>query len=109
MLELRRRRVVVHVTVGTIVHRLRRWVPISVPLSIWVSSGELMRLMLIWWGRVVILLIWSVRLSKWRRRLTWMTIEPFSRWRELVEMRLCHSIWSIHLRSGMLLGWLRNM
>jgi hypothetical protein len=38
-----------------------------------------------------------------------MTIEPFSRWRELVEMWLCHSIWSIHLRSGVLLWWLGYM
>jgi hypothetical protein len=108
MLELRRR-VVVHVAVGTIVHRLRRWVCISMPLSVWVTSGELMRLMLIRWRRVVVLLIRYVRLSKWRRRLTWMTIEPFSRWRELVEMRLCHSIWSVHLRSRVLLWWLRDM
>jgi hypothetical protein len=108
VLELRRR-VVVHVAVGTIVHRLRRWVSISMSLSVWVSSGELMRLMLIWWRWVVILLIRSVRLSKWRRRLTWMTVEPFSRWRELIEMWLYHSIWSIHLGSWVLLWWLRYM
>jgi len=100
---------VVHVAIRTIEHRLRRWVSISMSLSVWVPSGELMWLMLIGWCRVVVLLIRSVRLSEWRRWLTWMTIEPFSRWRELIKMRLCHSIWSIHLRSGVLLWWLRYM
>lgn len=101
--------VVVHVTIRTIVHRLRRWVSVAMSLRVGVASRKLMELMLVWRHGMITLLIRPVRLSEWRRRLTWMTIESFSRWRELIKMWWRHSIRSIHLRSGLLLWWLRNM